>query len=361
MPTSGTYAGLNQSCSGAASSTTLTVGGTWTATDYIMIHQSNGAGAGNWELNQIVSDNGTTLTLQYPLSYTYGTSAQAIEVKEYIGGTISGTLTCNTWNQSIGGILPILANGAVAITGAVDVLYKGFIGGSVTIGVVGGNADSGKRGESPTHPPDTDGKTSAGAGGGSSPNGEPSCGSGGGGHGTAGVDGVYWPATSCEGLGGHTLGNSTLTSMNFGAGGGGAGGQNNDNDGPHNSGGGGDGGVIVLIMCHELTTTSGLVRANGQTGIAAQACSAEGAGGGGGGAGGSVLIKATKATIGTNTVQATYGNGGADSGTGANRNGGRGGNGRIRLECCELSGTTNPSASESLGNHDWCTTYGGIM
>src|SRR6185369_16121826 len=63
-----------KSCSGTLGATSLTIASAgFTNNDIVVIHQSRGtAQVGDWEINKISSGAGTTtLTLSYPLSYTY--------------------------------------------------------------------------------------------------------------------------------------------------------------------------------------------------------------------------------------------------------------------------------------------------
>lgn len=119
-----------RSCSGSSGSTTLTLGSPgFSNGDIILIHQTRGTGAGQWEINKIVSGGGTaSLTLQYQLQYTYTDSgdsqAQAIKIPRYNNVTCSGTWTVTAWNGDIGGIFPLAisqtingSNGFVSLNG----------------------------------------------------------------------------------------------------------------------------------------------------------------------------------------------------------------------------------------------------
>src|SRR5574343_129939 len=44
----------------------------------IMLHQTKGKNAGNWELNEIASNNGQCMDLAYPLTHKYGSGAVLI-------------------------------------------------------------------------------------------------------------------------------------------------------------------------------------------------------------------------------------------------------------------------------------------
>jgi hypothetical protein len=356
VPSSGTYSGTNQSCSGSSGSTTLTCGGTFTAGDIILIHQTRGTGVGNWELNQVVSDNGATLTLKYALSNTYTDSgdsqAQVIEVKEYAGGTISGTLTCNAWDGDKGGILPILCSGKLTISGTVHANAKGFRGGPVQTGTP---KKTGYQGEGATGAYSTSASANGNGGGGGGTSG---CGfdilggGGGGGLGTGGTAGGSGQCTA--GAAGGTDGGATLADMVMGGGGGASGLGARDTA----TGVGGDGGGIIIIFARELAI-SGSVTSNGGNGTNG-AGSDNYYGGGGGGAGGSILVKTQTGTLGTNKITASNGSGAAGGGNG--NAGGNGGNGRVRVESCSYTGSANdPTPSYSTGGHDFCAVLGGMI
>src|SRR3990167_6651963 len=110
----------------------------------------------------------------------------------------------------------------------------------------------------------------------------------------------------------------------------------------HTIQGGSSGGGIILIFAKKITVT-GSITANGGNGTASPEHAAAGAGG-------SVFLKAETATIGTNLVTAIGGTASVD-----------GGSGRIRIDGCSQTGTTNPTASESEGGHAWCGQVGGII
>jgi hypothetical protein len=58
--------------------------------------------------------------------------------------------------------------------------------------------------------------------------------------------------------------------------------------------------------------------------------------------------------INTNKIVAPGGTGGQGNGT-QGGDGGNGSAGRVRLEACELSGSsTNPTPSTSIGGQSWC-------
>lgn len=345
-PNAGVYNGEKQSGSGSSGSKTLTCGGTFTPGDIIYIEQVRGTGAGNWELNQVVSDNGATLTLLIPLVNTYTDSgdsqAQVVEMKEYNGGDISGVLTGSAWDGNVGGVVPILCSGKLIVSNDLNVDALGFRGGAGATDV--GAADNGWTGEG-TVGPSVDGQQAAnGSGGGAGTSGGANSGSGaGGGHAAAGANG----AGTNPGTGGVSSGSAALTTMTpGGGGGGGAGGNNSD------GGAGGKGGGKIIIFANEIEVTGVITAA---AGIGKNSTVGAYGSGGGGGAGGSILIKARKAVLGTNKISAA----GAVGGTGQAANGGTGSIGRVRVEACEITGSTNnPVASEDEGGQDYCSILG---
>lgn len=351
IPSSGTYGGTNLACTGSASSTTLSYSGSFTAGDLVLIHQFKGSGVGQWELNQIVSAN----TVVIPLSYTYTTGAQVIEVREYTGGTLSGTLTCNAWDGSVGGILPVMWNGLLSGSGLLSAAEKGFRGGqsvnstqAPTPGVHGYSGE-GSNNNSTQGERDPSGTNAGGAG---LRNGLDSAGGGaGGGNASAGTNG-----TNGQGLGGvagESSGQADLVLAIPGGAGGSGGGEQNATSSSFASGVGGRGGGLVFLFGAGWTNTL-QVSANGAVGgDCTQGTGVDSGGAGGGGAAGCILGKILSADVGTNLFTALGGNGGVAVGAGGN--GGAGSNGRIRIELCSsLTGTTNPTASTSIGGHTYC-------
>lgn len=347
VSTTTTDSPIDSSCSGTSGSTSLTAtNASFAAGQKILIHQSRGTGAGNWEVNQISSYSTGTITTVHPLANTYADSgasqAQVLVLKEYTGVNVSSTLTAKAWDGDVGGILAFMCSGKVDVSGTITASEKGYRGGAKA----GGDPVNAYQGESAIGAgTNTTSANGSGGGGGKKTYGDSSPGGGGGGgHATSGSNGTD-PSGSDYGYGGTTDGGATLTDMVFGAGGGGGAfklGQGNTEDG-------GDGGGIVAIFAGDIEVT-GSISANGQT--PANATGPAEASGAGGGAGGSVFIKAKSATLGTSLVTATKGNGATTPVSGGN--GGNGGSGRVRIETCSLSGTTNPSASSNTGGYDYC-------
>jgi PKD repeat protein len=310
--------------------------------DVVLIHQTQGANAGCWELNRAVSDFGggtATYQLQNPLRCNYASGgnnrAQIQRVPQYTDCPVSGTVTpLSAWNGSWGGIFAVMCNGTMNISGSIDVSGRGFRGGA---GHHQGDRLLGQPGESyPGVGQYTLPKTQApngGGGGGAGEDGGCFCGGGapgfggGGGHGTPGEAGSKGGCTN--GLGGNVYDSADLTTMNLGSGGGGGfryriGGAGGD---------GGPGGGIVYLAAKTLNV-GGNILANGYQGTYGTDTI------GGSGSGGSILIRTSTAIFGN--IQAV---GGIRS-SGWDGYGGAGGVGRIRIEYCEsFSGSTNPPAS----------------
>jgi hypothetical protein len=341
--------------SGSAGSTSINVTdhyGLWRVNsgDVVLIHQTQGTGAGQWELNKAASDftGSGTFSLQKPLQYTYSTSgnnkAQILRVPQYSSCNVTGTVTpLGPWNGSWGGIFAVMCNGTMTVGGSIDASARGFRG--TAHGPVYRN-QTGVQGE---------GYLSAGSqstanngnGGGGGQGQQDSGGGGGGGNGTAGANGHTSGQNSRPGgIGGTAIGNESLTATFLG----GAGGEGGADDDGGNPGSGGYGGGIVFVIPRNLIV-NGAILSNGGSGvIGCQNCGGGGGAGtgdGGGGSGGSILVRSQSVFAGNNLINALGGLGGRDPQEGSGFGwGGNGGNGRIRLEYCEgISGNTFPSSS----------------
>lgn len=350
---SGTDAPVDSSCSGTSGTRTLTIGSglSFAAGDMVLIHQSRGTGAGNWEVKVVESYSGTTLTLTTNLDNTYTDSgssqAQVLEGKQYSQVTISGTLTAKAWDGDVGGLLVFMCSGKTLISGTVTATGKGYRGGAQSgQGVTQGLSGEGTTGASVS-------QTSANGNGGGGSQGTTGnlYGGGGGGHSTAGTAGTNG-SNGTPGAGGGTGGTADLTTLIFGGGGGAAGAKNESG---RAGGAGGEGGANIVIFSKEIEITGSVV-SNGNNGAAGSPAPGDGAGGGGGAAG-SILLKAQTATLGSSLVTATGGSGN----TTGDGDGGNGGNGRIAIEACVRTGTTNPAATETIGGRPWCSSVAGII
>ncbi len=292
---------------GSSAGSTLTVSslsGVFLPGHKILIHQTRGSGAGAWELNSVQSYALGNLATSAPLANTYASSpgadrAQVLVVPQYSNVTVDlgVTVTAKPWDGTVGGILAVLANGTVTVSGTIDVS-----GASVATNGIGG-VGRGFRGGNAIHDqhPAYQGEGTGGAGGGGVGDPQPgangnggggadaataqgSSGGGGGGNGAVGGVGI---GSGSPGLGGNTAGNPVLTVMAFGGGGGGA----SRDESPLTAGGGGAGGGIALVVAANLVATGSF---NGNGGNAS--------GNSGGGAGGSILMRVDAATLGTALV-----------------------------------------------------------
>lgn len=333
----------------------------------LFIHQTQGSGAGNSELNQIVELNATTVTLARALTTDYSTGAQAVVVPQYTNVTVSATatLTAPAWDGMKGGILVFLASGAVNVDGTLSMLGRGFRGAGMSgvcfPGAPGCLLNHGRFGESEAGPSNfsamnNNGKgMNSGGGGGGGTRGQDCAAGGGGSYGTVGAAGADGSLGTCimnglhgGGLPGTTLGQGDLTQSIFLGPAGGEGGPDESGAYP---GPGGNGGGIIIAYAGTLTVNaaSGTIDAGGASGGSGAVTgpcggSGSGMGNGGGGAGGGIrLVTAGASALGTGRVSALGGSGGAGGTCGAGFAGGSGGQGRIQVRTsAQLTGTTTP-------------------
>lgn len=303
----------------------------------ILIHQSRGSGAGNLELNIIDSYVAGTITTQFDLVNTYTDSgdsqAQVIQLKEYSSVTITDTFEAKPWDGNVGGIVAYLCSGETNIPGVLSVAGKGFRGGTGVVGA--GQATSG---EGTAGAQASQSSANGNGGGGANLDGsQGAAGGGGGSNGTAGANGGYDSPVRIEGVGGSTAGSEDLATIVFGGGGGGGAEQQSP------SGDGGRGGGIVYVLTSELNITGG-INANGANGI----------GDGGAGAGGSVYIATQRASVGVNLITAL---GGSITSNGSSALGGIGGQGRIYIKSCAMTGSTNPGNPAAVGGYEFCQSF----
>lgn len=336
-------------CTGTATQTSLTTALAANAGDVILIHQSQGTGAGQWEINYVLADAGATLTLAYPLAYSYGTGAQAVLVPQYTGGTLSGAVTATAWGGSYGGIIALMSNGALTISGSLSVNGVGHRGGAPGVNTYPNYA---YQGESyiGVGVQSINANGTAGGGGKRDRGLDGAGGGGGGGNGTVGIKGVDVQGTG--GLGGGTAGLANLTIMVFGGGGGGNG---IGARGTKVFLTGGKGGGIILIIAKTLSISGSVISQGANGGNAGLDQAGSGAGGGG-----SILIKCQSATLGTNIVTANGGIGG--TGSGLSGSGGNGGVGRIHIDYySSYTGTTTPTIDASQDTNLKPTVYTGMI
>lgn len=350
ISSSSSEAPIDSSCSGTAGASTLSAtNASFAVGQFILIHQSRGTGAGNWELAKIVGYTAGTITLDKPLQNTYTDSgasqAQVRVMKQYNNVTInsSQTYTAKKWDKNVGGILGFFAKGLVTIAGNISATNQGYENGTTQSAGNPGRAAEGTAGDVVIQS-NANGNGGGGGTNGSDPN--HGAGGGGGGNGAAGSNATASGGTT--GKGGAAVGHAELTAMLFG-GGGGAGGTGT-NGSPR---AGGDGGGIVFIIASSITIT-GTIVTNGQNGVSASGDQA----GGGGGAGGSVLLKCKTATLGTNKMTVAAGSGGA----GNRGNGGNGGVGRINVDHSgTITGSSTPTFNDRTDNTIKARRGGGAL
>ena len=338
-PSTGTDAPINFAMTGTAGNAYWTTcGGTtgMVAGQLVLIHQTQGTGAGNWELNKLL--NPAVGSLVYTLINSYGTGAQILVMPQYSSGNIAGgvTLTAKAWNGTVGGIVGWFCNGTTTVTGSIVNSARGYRGGA---GISSGNT-SGRRGEGTTG--NDQAATAAAQGNGAGAAGVPksngySSGGSSGGHAAAGAQGA---GDDPKGAAGGAGGAVALTTAIFG--GGGSSGSSNNGADAGGTGGAGGGGVFIFS---KTITITGSIANNGATG----GNSAASTGGAGGGAGGFVLLKCQTATLGTGLITATGGAGGTAVANAYDyRRGGAGSVGRIHADygtSCTV--TTSPTLDKT--------------
>jgi hypothetical protein len=308
-------------CTGTSGQTVLTTTLSAGAGDQVLVHQSQHAtAAGTWEIVKIVSDAGATLNLEKALVNSYSTGAQAVLIPQYTGGDISGAVTGTAWNGTVGGIIALMSNGSLTVSGSLSANAIGFRGGVS----INSPPSTGQQGEGNLAAGGTLSTSANGSGGGGGADASPDTTPGGGGNGASGSAGGN------GGTGGLLTGNAGLTTALFGGGGGGAW------TGPGLSSG--KGGGFVVIFAKNLTIT-GTVSATGGNGA-----SGSGESGPAGGAGGSILIKTQTGVLGTNLATSAGGSGAS----GFSYAGGAGAVGRIRCDYyTSVSGSTTPTLSSA--------------
>ncbi len=237
--------------------------------------------------------------------------------------------TASAWSGGGGGVAQFSAAGTVQIDGVLTMNGKGYRGGPALAGAGGG-----KQGESYSGVGSVSFAANGGGGGGG--DGADSGGAGGG-FGSQGQNGH----DLSHSFGGDPYGDPTISSPPYlGSGGGSSGAQSGAVGGA-----GGNGGGAIRITAGVIIV-NGTISVNGVDG-SSQLQFPGNYRGGGGGSGGSVWLHANTISLGSNRVTALGGNGGYGIFDGsADRSGGAGGVGRIRVEYTQtVSGSTNPAAS----------------
>ena len=258
---------------------------------HVMLHQTvggDGLAGGDWELNQVLAVNGTSLQLLKPLQHSYTSNgtvkaqvvlAASFGQLEVVSGGLVRAAEPLAADGSKGGIVYIRANKVTVKSGGrIDADGVGFSPGGFSnpgasaCGVIG-----------------ADGSTNPNCGGGGAAT--TYCGSaGGGGNMEAGEDGLTDPNCGNVGEGGEPQGSEQLDTLQFG----GAGGSTQYRTG-------GKGGGIIVVGAQTFIVQEGAeVTAHGTDGVG---------GGSGGGAGGSVVVYTDQWQV-TGDVSAAGGSGG---------------------------------------------------
>lgn len=353
-----TDAPIDASCSGTGGTKTLNaVNPSFAAGQMIAIIQTRGLNAGKKEVNIIDSYVAGTITTLNNLDNTYTDSgasqAQVIVMEQYSGATLTAALTAKAWNGDIGGLITFVVNGKITVPASIIAAGKGFRG---ALGVTArsthgqqGEGTGGDRGAGTTAANGNGGGGGLQGGGGVTR----SAGGGGGGHATTGNAGSTSPSGTTGGDGGVAVGQVDLSEANFGGGGGGGGTADTAATYATDKGAGGNGGGGIMIFAREweidpALTSLSVGAENGAGGAR------DGAGGGGGGGAGFIFLKGKILPVEVNRLLGLGGVGGLEDGFPFGLLGGAGAVGRIRLEGCQVTGTTNPAASESEGGFDFC-------
>lgn len=314
--TSGAYSGTFTN----VSSFNQTAGGR--IGDIVIIHQTQGTNATNWQINKITNVVGSTVYFKYPLQQNFVAGAQIISSGNFNNVTLTGTTTPPAgWNGSSGGLGFIFAKGTVTVNGSINTSGYGFAGGSG----IGSNSQYAYRGGNiGGNPAQGTASYNGGGGGWQAP----------GGGGANGANGSNAGDGSSTG-GGTAVGNANLTLLSLGGGGGGG-----NYEGGTGGGSGGTGAGAFIIIAKNIVVNGSIVNTGNNGGTNMR--------GGGGGAGGSVLLKCMTATLGTNLISANGGAGGQGTDNGGSYIGARGGNGstgRIALDYkTSYTGSTNSPA-----------------
>lgn len=346
-PSTGTDAPIDSACTGTSGATSLTAtNASFAAGQLILIHQTQGTGAGQWELNKISSYSAGTITTSYALTNTYASGAQVLVMPQYSSGSIGGgvTITGKAWNGTVGGIFAKLVNGTFNGTGTINIsggdgaVANDNAAGGTSGGFRGGQGEaSGTQawsGESATGTSlQQSSANGMGGGGGDGPGGgggNQGAAGGGGGYANAGTAGEVAGGGGTAGAGGGTGGSASLVTMVFGGAGGGGG---NNVDEANGVGGGGAGGGIIFIIAKTIDLSGmTIVKADGGNG-------GNGFRVGGKGAGGSILLKGQTITLGTGKVTAITP---TTSGTASS-------DGRIHADyLSSVTGTTSPTIDSRL-------------
>ena len=248
---------------------------------------------GNYEFSHVSAIVGNTIFLTDTLQRDYDVTGavQLILVSKSPSITISGPLTCPTWNGSSGGVIVIECSGTLTLNANIDAKSKGFILGNVS--PTGYNCPGsfdyyfpstsyfgGEKGEGISNISSSKhngmGKLVNGGGGGNNVN---AGGGGGGNFGNGGNGGFSYegcPIMDIGGRGGQALSYSNLINKIFLGGGGGGGHQNDLQATPGTNGGG-----IVILRANTIIGNGNSINASAFD-VLPGGCDGTGGGGGGG-------------------------------------------------------------------------------
>jgi hypothetical protein len=291
---------------GTATQTTGTAGSTAFANgDLVILHQTQGTGVGQWEVNKVASGGGSTsLTFQVAHNFTYATGAQIIKIPRYTTATVSAH-SVTAWNGTTGGVEVIVGKTSITVSGSPSASSKGFRGGVAS----GGNGQK-PSGEGTVGTYANQYTPNGNGGGGPLINGSITSG-GGGGHAAAGGNGSTVSGSGTLGQGGSQVGSADLVTMQMGGGGGGAG---RDIGGSLSDGAIGAG--ILILISKDISQSAGAKADGGSSGNATDAS-------GGAGAGGSILYVCDTATLGSGLSTTAAGTAGTATSPGGTASVGR--------------------------------------
>ena len=310
--------------------------------DHVLIHQTMGQNAGQWELNAVTGVTGSALGLAKGLEHAYvsntGTGTERAQIvvaanynhMEVVSGGIvhqAKTLPTGASDDFSGGIVYVRAQQiTVKAGGVIRANGVGFDGGVPQ----GGNNTPELPGDSECQhtPPKTNSPSCSGGGGGYSTCGSSSCSNGAAGGGGGKVAGQEGKGSGTHGKGGLAHGDAQGSKIFHGGGGGGT----------WVGHGGTGGGLVVLGAKTIVVENGGKIEANGADGGGSTNGNNFYAGAGGGG-GGTVALFAETVQI-AGTVQANGGKGYTNNSNG--RHGGDGGEGWV-LELDPIPGVVNQS------------------
>jgi hypothetical protein len=331
-----------------------------TAGDEVLIINLQGsateyANAGKYETKRVESINGVTLNFSSPFMYSFDGTTQKIMVQrvpQYTNVTVPAgtTLTADGWNGTKGGVLFFRATGTVTVGGTIDMLGKGYRGG--TLQSPGSNwGSAGYVGETyrgGTYQAIKQQGAVLGGGGGGIYGCCDLAGGGGGGYGGNGAAGTTGSASG--GAGGGSYGVANLSTIFLGSAGANGAGWTCWCDTPgQTTSVGGNGGGAVLIAADTFNNSGGTIRTNGGVGSVGYSGGQLAHGGSGGGAGGSIRFQ-VGAFSNSGTISSV--GGAAASGVATNgtwKAGGAGGVGRIATYyTSSFSGSTNPSSTNAV-------------